>query len=63
MEIDVDGHVQPRIAKGRSGFGAHQPYVRPSMSPKTTPTRPVVIRTKPGKSKPREVCSSRDSPM
>ena len=61
IEISVDGQVQPAMVNGR--FGSSQPYVWPSMRPKTMPPRPSVMRTKPGKSKPGFAFSSLDSPM
>jgi hypothetical protein len=63
IEMEVDGQVQPATEKERAGFGASQPYDRPSMRPKTMPPSPSVIRMKPGRSKPSLVFSSRDSPM
>ena len=50
MEIVVEGHVHPAAEK--VAVGVIQPYRWPSISAKTRPKRPAVMRNVPAMSKP-----------
>ena len=50
MEIDVEGHAQPPAEK--VAVGVSQPYRWPSMTAKTMPSRPAVMRIVPRMSMP-----------